>query len=84
MDLVRCTQCGSTDLAVIGGLAICAYCRTQFAPNGNLPKQSAIGLSSDIEALLGRCRDDPTNRARYVKLILDIDPTNKDVLVFLR
>jgi hypothetical protein len=48
-----------------------------------MPKASVISVSSDIEALLQKCREDPRNRKRYAGLILDIDPTNPEAQQYL-
>lgn len=86
MRLVVCTRCGSRELLEEGGYVVCAYCRSRFAPQADdLPrKQTVIGLDSDIQVLLQKCKDDPANRRRYASLILDIDPTNQEATNYLR
>jgi ribosomal protein S18 acetylase RimI-like enzyme len=41
-------------------------------------------VNSDIEALLQKCVDDPANRKRYADLVLNLDPSNKEALEFLK
>jgi hypothetical protein len=86
VKLVKCSRCGSRELAMEGGYVVCAYCRSTFSPqSGDLPQaETVISLSSDIESLLRKCQDDPTNRRRYANLILDIDPTNYEARKYLR
>lgn len=78
MKLVQCSRCGSKDLFEESGLVVCSYCQSRFVPQVDdlPPAQTVIGLSSDIQALLQKCRDDPENSQRYANLILDLDPTN--------
>jgi len=86
MKSVACTQCGGTALSEEAGYVVCAYCRSRFVPQADdLPqKATIIGLASDIQMLLQRCKDDPANRRRYASLILDIDPTNDEAKKYLR
>lgn len=86
MKLVKCIRCGSKELFEEGGYVVCAYCQSQFAPQaGDLPaKETLIGIDSDIQTLLQKCKDDPANRRRYASLILDIDPTNYEAATYLR
>jgi hypothetical protein len=85
MKLVQCTRCGSKELFTEGGYVVCAYCQSRFsAQSGDLPpRETIIGLHSDIEALLQKCRDNPANRRRYASLILDMDPTNQEARKYL-
>ena len=68
-----------------GAYIVCAYCQSQFSPEaGDLPpKETVIGVHSDIQALLQKCRDDPANRRRYSRVILDLDPTNYEARKYL-
>jgi hypothetical protein len=85
MKLVSCTRCGSKELFEESGYVVCDYCRSRFVPqSGDLPnKESVIGVYSDVQLLLQKCRDDPANRRRYAALILDLDPTNQAVQMYL-
>jgi len=80
MKLVECARCGSTELTEHDGYIVCAYCQSKYVPQADetLAKKTTIGLGSDIEALLKKCKEDPVNRRRYASLILDIDPTNQE------
>lgn len=86
MKIVECTRCGSTELFQYEGFAQCAYCQSKFAYEADdlAAKNTTIGLSSDIEQLLQKCKDDPANRRRYAGLILDIDPTNPQAIQYLK
>ena len=86
MKLVECTRCSSKELIRDAGYVVCAYCQTRFAmETEDYPeKDSIVGVHSDIQALLQKCRDDPTNRYQYASLILDLDPTNFEARKFLR
>jgi hypothetical protein len=53
-------------------------------PDDVLEKETFISLLSDVELLLQKCQDDPSNRRRYAGLILDIDPTNQTARQYLR
>lgn len=86
MKPISCSRCGSTELTERQGFAICDYCQSRYAledPN-SLSRSTTIGVTSDVEALLQKCVDDPYNKRRYASLILDIDPTNQEALKYLR
>ncbi len=86
MKLMICTRCGSNELRQFNGYLVCNYCRSQYSiQQEDLPqKESIVDMVSDVEALLAKCRSDPANRRRYANLVLDIDPTNSEVLQYLR
>ena len=86
MKLVKCTKCGSNELFEESGYVVCVYCRLKFVPStGDRPKsESTISVYQDIHELLEKCRSDSSNSRRYANLILDIDPTNVEVLQYLR
>jgi len=78
MELVECKACGSRELADEDGTVVCRYCQTRYLPG---PKDvpaaaTVIGVGSDIQTLLQKCRDDPANSRRYASLVLDLDPGN--------
>jgi hypothetical protein len=85
VKLVRCAQCGSNDLVEQAGYVACTYCRSRFALQSEdlVVPETVINMSSDVQALLQKCESDPGNRARYAGLILDIDPTNREVTKYL-
>ncbi len=85
MKIVECTRCGSKELTEDNGYAVCCYCQSRFVPQADEKPSmiTSIQLESDVEALLRKCREDPTNRIRYANLILDIDPTNREALQYL-
>jgi hypothetical protein len=86
MKLVECTRCGSKELFEENGYVVCEYCRSRFAPQADdVPqRETVIGVQSDLQVLLQKCKDDPANRRRYASLILDIDPTNYTAIQYLR
>ena len=85
MHPAECTRCGSTDLDERQGFVVCAYCQSKYPVQMKAApaKETTIGIHSDIEQLLQKCRDDPANRRRYASLILDMDPTNQEASLFL-
>lgn len=86
MNPAECTRCGSTEFYERDGYVICAYCRSRHAaPKSDVPaKETTIGVQSDIQILLQKCKADPSNRRQYASLILDIDPTNLEAAAYLR
>lgn len=85
MKPFQCPSCGSKELDERSGYMICAYCRSKFIPQAEdrPPLESVIGVKSDIDKLIEKCRTDPSNRRKYANLILDIDPTNHEALKYL-
>lgn len=85
MKSFECRNCGSHDLTELDGFLICDFCQSKFVPaSGDTPvKGAVIGVQSDIEMLLGKCETDPANRIRYARLILDLDPTNRQAMSYL-
>ena len=85
MKVLKCTNCGSLELTDHGTYSICDFCRSRFAftAEGASWKLPAIGVASDIDALLKKCQEDPVNRRRYASLVLDLDPTNRQAKQFL-
>lgn len=85
MKIVSCTACGSKELVEENRVVICLYCLTKYLPEPDeVPATaSVIGVGSDIQALLQKCREDPINRRRYASLVLDLDPTNTEAKTYL-
>jgi uncharacterized Zn finger protein (UPF0148 family) len=86
MKLLVCEKCGGSDFFEQTGYKICSYCRSKYAVQSEdmISQDSIIALNDDVERLLQRCRDDPSNAHRYASLILDIDHSNvmaKSILV---
>lgn len=84
LSSVECARCGSNELTEVDGYLQCVYCQSRYeigSKQVSLPATS-IGLAADIEALLEKCEDDPANRERYIRMILNIDPSNKEVQRF--
>lgn len=80
MRMMACKACGSNDLVKEKDRLKCAYCGTVYVSEAS---RSIIDLDGDIEALLQKCKDNPSNARRYANLILDIDPGNRDALRYL-
>lgn len=85
LSSVSCTRCGSNEMTEIDGFMQCSYCQSRFeiSPRKGVAPDTSIGLASDIEVLLRKCEDDPANRQRYVQMILNIDPLNREVQRFV-
>ena len=85
MKIVECNRCGSPDLREIDGYVVCVYCQSRFViPLSEAPSRgTTIGIDSDIQALLQKCKDDPSNRRRFAGLVLDLDPTNQEARRYL-
>lgn len=85
MKFVDCPSCGSKELVEEDGIIVCVYCRSKYVPQADdvLPSATVIGIASDIQALLQKCREDSINRRRYANWILDIDPTNQEAKQYL-
>jgi len=93
-DAKFCEYCG-TKLDVIGedlGKLILSNTQAikQALSTGGTPvhgvsaKETVVGVDSDIQMLLEKCREEPANRRRYASLILDMDPTNQEAAAYLR
>lgn len=83
MNSINCTKCGSTDFTLFDDFYVCDFCKSKHIPEVKV-KETIIGIQSDVEVLLQKCKDDPSNRRRYAGLILDIDPTNTEAHQYLR
>lgn len=77
MNSIQCSKCGSTDFTEFEQYLVCDYCKSKHIPPAKV-KETVIGVQSDVEMLLQKCKDDPANSRRYAGLVLDIDPTNTE------
>ncbi len=86
MKIFCCIGCGSKELTEKDGLFVCAFCQSKNLLQSDevLKKTTTIGISSDIEILIQKCKSDPINSRRFANLILDIDPTNIEATKYLR
>lgn len=86
MKLIKCKTCGSRELVEDGDFVVCSFCQSRYIPQAeDIPtSETHIDLANDIQILLDKCRSDPSNRKRYVNLILDMDPNNLAVRDFLQ
>ena len=85
MEAIKCSSCGASEWIEQDGYRKCAYCGTvfQLTVADKIFKQSSIALHDDVQQLLEKCKNEPRNARKYANLILDIDPTNKDVYKYL-
>lgn len=84
LNSVKCSRCGSNELLEIDGFLQCVYCQSRYEVSNAQESRpvTSIGLGADIEVLLKKCEEDPANRERYIRMILNIDPSNKEVQRF--
>ncbi|MBE6013866.1 MAG: hypothetical protein E7241_00665 [Lachnospiraceae bacterium] len=89
---LKCKCCGALNIENRNGMLYCPYCDSSFLPDeneqkalkGSKPQQeSKIGVKSDVEILLEKCRKEPGKARVYANLVLDIDPTNKEAKKYL-
>ena len=81
-----CKNCGAHNFFEENGYLICEYCGSKFhVSSDNAPSPvSRISLNEDIKMLLKKCQDDPLQAHRYASLVLDIDPSNKEAIKYIR
>jgi hypothetical protein len=86
MKTIECSRCGGRDLFVEDAHLVCTFCRSQFSleADDHPRKETVVDVLSDIQTLLDKCAADPANSYRYASLILDIDPTNREAIKYLR
>ncbi len=99
MKALKCTSCGASRWEEEGEYRVCLHCGTKFQKiveetvrvqkvvihdHTTRLVDSVIALNDDVMRLLDKCKKDPKNAKKYANLILDIDPTNQDVLKYLR
>lgn len=86
MKTIVCKNCGSQALTTKNGYLVCDYCGSKFAieKDDAAVKASVIDIEDDVTRLLKKCEEDPLNARRYVNLILDIDPTNRNILKYIK
>lgn len=80
MKSIKCEHCGGDEFFVKDGYRVCKYCKSTFVPSKEeLPVKSAtIGLNQDVQRLLDKCKLQPHKAKKYARLILEIDPNNKE------
>lgn len=81
-----CPNCASHEYKEEGKFIKCAYCETRFKKEqkDSFSQGVAIDLTDDVSRLLQLCKKDPSNRRRYVNLILEMDPYNKMARKYIR
>lgn len=86
MKELLCSRCGAGDWDYSNGYRTCKYCGTLFrlTEEDIIQRESHIELNSDVERLLQKCRLEPRNAKKYANLVLDIDPTNREALKYLK
>ncbi|WP_390408893.1 TFIIB-type zinc finger domain-containing protein [Lacticaseibacillus jixiensis] len=80
----KCQNCGASDFIQVDGKLICSYCGAVYQPDTPIQAPTTIALADDVQALLQKMREDPANARRYANLVLDLDPTNTEILKYLR
>ena len=79
-----CSHCGSHEFVERGGVLVCLFCRATYEKGTRSGEaDSSIGVKDDVERLLEKCRTDESRAPRYASLVLDIDPHNKEALLYL-
>lgn len=85
MNNAICERCGGDEFKIENGYKICRFCKSKYPL---LPAEkaanSSIQLNEDVQRLLRLCEENPSRASQYAGLILDIDPTNRDALKYLR
>ena len=83
--ILSCEKCGGSEFRDNNGFRICQYCNAKYvlAPEETPRKTSVISLRDDINALLQKCRDDPSNSFRYARLVQDLEPGNAEAERYL-
>lgn len=98
LQSIKCESCGASDWESKGNTKICKYCGSIYVLSAEkaetsqrgIPfffdksRDSEIALNDDVERLLKKCRADPKNAKKYANLILDIDPTNREALKYIK
>ncbi len=85
MKKCNCPNCGASQLEYSYGFAYCKYCSSRLVIEKNDKPQAELNfeLGDDIENLLQKCKENPSNAKKYANLILDIDPTNVEAKKYL-
>lgn len=85
MKLEVCKQCGANEFLEVPGYRICKFCKSRFVliKEEQMPVNTDINLRSDVDALLEKCKKDPSNARKYANLVLDIDPNNNEAKKFI-
>ena len=79
---IVCKNCGSNDFEQDGRNMTCRFCGSKFIldKEHDSVKETTIALNEDVVQLLHRWRENPAEGDKYAKLILQIDPNNKQAL----
>jgi uncharacterized Zn finger protein (UPF0148 family) len=80
MKVNVCVNCGGNEFIYKEGAMFCKYCNTRYSLEENEKPRpaSVVSIDQDIDLLLAKCKAEPSKADRYARLILDIDPTNKE------
>lgn len=86
MKMMYCERCGGDEFREENGYRVCRFCKTKYQLQREemLVPESSISVNDDIQRLLNLCKENPANASKYAGLILDIDPTNREVMQYLR
>lgn len=70
MKSMTCEHCGSAEFLEDGNKLTCLYCRSTYEKEPvSKGFATTIGVQSDVEVLLQKCRKDPAKAARYANRI---------------
>lgn len=78
MENMKCKNCGSSDFNRVADYLVCNYCNSKYE-NKFHNNETVISLDDDVKNLINKIIEDPANRALYLNLILDIDPSNQEI-----
>ena len=85
MNSAICERCGGDEFKIENGYKICKYCKSKYPmTSAERATNSSIELNEDVQRLLRLCEENPDRASQYAGLILDIDPTNREALKYLR
>lgn len=75
-----CKNCGSTEYKTEEGFDICLFCGSKYKKEIT---ESSISLNNDVKRLLEKINKDPINKEKYIDLILEIDPSNREYIKYM-
>lgn len=79
MKAIVCEHCGGDEFMEKDGYRVCRFCKSRFTiPKEEKAANSKISLNEDVQRLLEKCKNEPFRAHRYARLILEIDPNNKE------
>lgn len=85
MERILCENCGSDEFILKDGAKYCKYCNSKYVLTEEEKRECNIGitLQDDINALIEKCRTNPSRTVKYANLILELDPHNHEAKAML-